>query len=481
MAEVLKDKAAGGIIWSFLDKFGQQFIYLISGILLARILTPYDYGLVGALAIFTLIANALIDSGFSRGLINKKNISQTDCNSVFYFNLGASLFLYLLLFLLAPFIAVFFHQPKLQLLSRVIFLAIPFNALGAIQSVIVWRNLNFKLETKANLIALSAASCVAVGMVYTGFGVWSLVVQTLLLAFLRSICLWVMNTWHPTFAFDFAVLKELSAFGGKVLLIKIITIIFNNIYSVIIGRVYNATQLGYYTQANKYQDIPSTIIGNTFRSVSIPLFTEVVEEQRRMKRVLEKLIKGTAYFSFPVFACLILMAKPLFVVLITEKWLPSVVLFQILCIGGLLNNFSAIFGEAILSKGLSGLYLRVEMLKKFLLVLFIVIFIHQGVVGLAISWACYNVVNILISVYYMRRLFAYFPVDFIRNISSSFLLTLAISVPLYFLNGLITNYYLMIVLNVMVMGFFYLALSVLLKFEIAEEVKGWIRKRVNKN
>lgn len=248
----LKQRTIGALLWNLLDRMGQQVLLFIVGVLVANILSVEDYALVGMLAIFSAIANIVLDSGFSAALIRKQDATETDYNSVFYFNIFISACLYLLLFVCSPLIAGFFNQPLLTDLARVIFLALPFNSLSLIQTTLLNKQVSFKILTKINLIALTASGIGSLAMAYGGMGVWTLAWQPVILAFLRTVLLWFFNKWRPQLLFSISHIKELFGFSSNLLLAGLVNSIFTNIYSVAIGKLYPPVQLGYYSQGNKF-------------------------------------------------------------------------------------------------------------------------------------------------------------------------------------------------------------------------------------
>ena len=272
MEENLKRKTTKALVWSTADKLGQQLFYLVAGIILARQLSPEDYGKVGVLTIFIALSGILIDSGFSSALIRKKEATQADYSTVFYVNVAISCVLYGLLYAAAPYIAVFFKVPDLIYICRILFLVIPLNALSLIQQTLLLKHFKLFVSARVNLWSLGIASVVAIVMAYGGMGVWSLVAQTLGLSLFRAVFFWVFNDWRPRWIFRMASLREFFGYSSNLVVSGIINNVFNKIYPIIIGKFYGMTQTGYYTQADKYQDIASSLISNIFRSVAFPVF-----------------------------------------------------------------------------------------------------------------------------------------------------------------------------------------------------------------
>jgi teichuronic acid exporter len=479
MEKTLKEKTTSALIWSFIDKFGQQVIYLISGIVLARILSPDDYGLIGSLVFFTALCNILVGSGYGRALFNLQKLRQEDTDTVFYYNIGMGIFFYVLLFFCAPLISQFFRQPALTALARVLFISIVFNAVFMVQDTLFSKKMELKKQTRINLYSLLPASVIAILAAVYGLGVWSLVLQTVLLAFFKMIFNWMYSTWRPKGSFNKQVLKDLYPFSSRVLATNLVSTVFNNIYFLLIGRFYYS-QLGFYTNANKYQEIPMGLISNTFRSVSIPLLSGVNQDTERLKRVLSKLMKTLALVTFPVLIGMILIAKPLFIVLITEKWLASVPLFKILCLSGIFFVMNNVLQESILAKGRSGELLLVEILKKVVLVSLIVFTLKYGVIGLAWGWAASNIITLFLSLYLSKKFVGYSAWHLLKDCFPYAAISTVLCGVAWLLTQSITNNYLFLGVCVSFVGILYVLSCRLFKLEASEEMFDWlIRKKAS--
>jgi len=480
MEKTLKEKTTSALIWSFIDKFGQQIIYLATGIVLGRKLSPDEYGLVGTLTFFIALSTILIGSGYGRALINKAEIKQEELSTVFFYNIGTGVLIYLILFFCAPLISLFFKQPALTDLSRVLFISIIFVSFTNVQDIYLLKKMDLNGMAKANILSLLPACILTAWAAFAGFGVWALVIQTVTMNFLKMIFYWYYAKWHPTLVFKPRILKDMFPFGSKVLLTNLINTVFNNIYFLLIGRIYNMTQLGYYTQANKYQEIPSNLISNTFRSVSTPLLSGLNNDDERLKRVLSKLVKTIALICFPVLLGLILVSKPLFIVLITEKWLPSVPIFRILCVAGIFTVLNYVLQESILAKGKSGNLLLVEILKKVILVALILITLNKGVIGLAIGWAVSAFFTLLLTIFLTNRIVRYSLVDLIKDCYPYFTMSLALCLAAYFMSLTLTNNVVFLIACISFVGVLYTLGCRLFKLEASEEMFGWIAKKIAK-
>lgn len=427
MEEDLKGKTTNALVWSSADKVGQQLFYLIAGIILARQLSPVDYGKVGVLTIFIALSGILIDSGFSTALIRKKEATQADYSTVFYLNIGISCVLYGLLYVAAPFIAAFFNVPDLTLICRVLFLVIPLNALSLIQQTLLLKYFRLSVNARVNLWALGIASTVAVVMAYCGMGVWSLVAQTLGLALLRALFFWLFNDWRPQWVFRMASLREFFGYSSNLVVSGIINNVFNKIYPIIIGKFYGMAQTGYYTQADKYQDMASSLISNIFRSVAFPVFSKVQDDLPRLKRICRKNVRAIAFFIFPIMSLMIVVSYPLILIVLKEQWLPSVPYFRLLCFSGMCTPFIILFFDLFNSLGYSRLNLQLEIAKKAYLFVGIALFYSSGILGLIGWWMSYSLLSLVVGVFFARRFIGFGFVEYLKDISPYFLLALVSS------------------------------------------------------
>jgi O-antigen/teichoic acid export membrane protein len=473
----LKEKATTALIWSFIDKFGQQILYFVTGVVLARKLSVDEYGLVGSLMFFTAVSTAIIGSGYGRALINQKSASQDELQSIFLYNLAVSAAFYVVLFFGAPLIAHFFHQPRLTELSRVLFLILPVNAAYIVQEIYLNIRMDLNKQAKANLFGLIPACLLATLAAMLGWGVWALVIQTLALAFFKMLFYWHYGKFRPGGTFRMEVLKRLLPFGSRVMFTNLINAVFSNIYSVLIGKCYTITQLGFYTQASKYQDIPSSLISNTFKAVSMSLLSQVNEEEERLRRILSKLIRTVSFFAFPLMGGMILIAKPLFVVLITERWLGSVPLFQILCLSGLFTIFNSVLQEAVLSKGRSKAVLYMEIVKKAVLVALILITLQKGVAGLAWGLATSSFIALGFAAILTHRYVRYSILSLLRDCAPYLGITGLLCGLTWFLTRPLENNILILACSVLGVGVLYLVACRLFRLEAMMEVEAMIRRK----
>lgn len=480
MEKTLKEKTTTALIWSFIDKFGQQIIYFATGIFLGRLLSPDDYGLTGSLMIFIAISTLLVGSGYGRAIMNRPQLRDSELATIYNYNVIVGLVLYAILFFCAPIIANFYNEPLLKPISRILFLNIISTSLLNVPEIILTKKMELNKIAKSSVFSLFPSSIFAVIAAFMGYGVWALVIQSVMFTFLKMLFYTYYSGWKPKKVFDRGLLKELFPFSIRVLIINLINAIANNIYYLIIGRVYNMSQTGFFTQANKYQDIPTGLINNTFRSVSMPLLAGVNDDKERMKRVLRKLIKTVAFIAFPVLMLMVLIAKPMFVFLITDKWLPSVPIFQILCISGIFMVFNNVIQESILSKGKSKELLYVEIVKKAVLIGLILITFDKGLIWMAAGWAVSWFISLVLSIYLSWKIVGYSLTEFIKDCFSYFIISTVICVAAWGFTRYIDNNLLYLIASGSFVGILYLLICRFFKLETFMEMYDWAIKKLKK-
>lgn len=464
----LKQRTEKALIWSFVDKFGQQILYFVSGIILANLLTPRDYGKIGVLTIFIVLSNILVDSGFSSALIRKKEATDRDYSTIFYFNLVISLLFYLLLYISANYIATYFNIPDLVVVSRVLFLAIIFNSFGLIQQTRMFKEIRFTEYARINIISLAISSIAAIWLAAKGGGVWALVVQTVGLAFLKTVMLWFYSKWRPKLIFSYASIKEFLGYSANLLGTGVLNAIFNNIYPLIIAKGYSTSAVGFYTQAHKFQDIPSALIANIFRSVAFPVLSSINDDKPRLLRVFGKYIRTTAFFIFPIMTMLIVVAEPFIISLITEKWSASVPMLQVLAIAGMFSPFIILYYDLLNTEGRSDINFKMEIVKKIALMLAISIcFIWGSSIMLLIwIWVAYTLLSLLATVIISAKVVGYKIRFFIKDMLPYLALSI-ISATLSSITYLLfTNSWLQLITATCIYVITYISVAAIFKMEI---------------
>ena len=421
MAGSLKHKAIHGVGWSFIDNIASSGITFLVGLLLARLLTPKEYGIMAMIAVFIAVSNSIIDSGFSNALIRKTRIERVDYNTVFYFNLTVSILIYTLLYLAAPAISVFFKESVLVEIIRILGLVLIINAFSVIPRTQFVRDVNFKTQTKVSLISSISSGVFGIGMALGGMGVWSLVGQQLSRQFLNTLFLWIYSKWYPVWEFSRKSFKELFEFGSKLLLSGLLDTIYKNIYYIIIGRFYTSAQLGQYTRADQFNMIFSSNLTSVVQRVSYPVLSSIQEEPERLREAYQKVIKITMLITFACMLGLAAVAKPLILILIGEKWLPAVYFLQIICFSGMLYPLHAINLNILQVKGRSDLFLKLEIIKKIIAVGPIVVGVVYGIEYMLWGGVLTSFIAYFLNSYYSANLMNYPTSEQIKDILPTFL------------------------------------------------------------
>lgn len=404
MAEqTLKEKTAKGLFWGGLSNGIQQILNLVFGIFLARLLSPEDYGMVGMLSIFSLVAASLQESGFTAALANKKEIKHEDYNAVFWFSILTSFILYVILFFCAPLIARFFNTPELTALARYSFLGFVIASFGTAQNAYLFRNLMVKQRSQALIIALFVSGIVGVTLAFKGFAYWGIATQSIVYIFMVSVCNWYYSPWRPSFHINFKPLKPLWSFSLKLLITNIFSHINNNLFSVILGKFYSGKEVGFFNQANKWSSMGHSLISGMVGGVAQPVFSQVTDEQERQIRVFRKMLRFTSFVSFPAMFGLSLVAPELITIAITDKWLESASLLQLLCISGAFIPIIALYSNLIISKGKSDIYMWNTISLALVLLITMCILHSFGIYIMIVTYVCINIAWLFIWHYFVWK------------------------------------------------------------------------------
>ena len=352
------------MVWTALQKYSTMFIHFISGIILARLLMPYDYGCIGMLAIFMALAEAFIDGGFGSALIQKKRPTQEDYSTIFYWNLGMATVMYAILFASAPVISRFYNIPLLCDVLRVQGLVLLIYAFNIVQLNQLRKNLNFKLLSIVTITTSVTALVVTIFMAYKGLGVWSLVVQNIITAAIPAIVFWFFIKWRPILVFSWKSFKELFSFGFYMFLTNLLNNLSVKIQGLLIGKIYSPVTMGYYSKAHNTESLASESVSSIMTQVTYPLYAEAQNDLKQLAKMIKRLTMTIAYITFPLMFILLLLAKPIFVLLYSDRWLASVPYFQVLCVAGMGVSLTAVNTQAIAAIGKSKVMFVWTVLKR---------------------------------------------------------------------------------------------------------------------
>lgn len=433
----LKKKTVDGLLWSMIDSFANQGVQFIIIIVLARILSPREFGLIGMLTIFIAVSQSFIDSGFTSALIRKNDCTQNDYSTVFYFNIVISAISYFVLFIFSENISIFFKEPQLKYLIQVLGIGLLLNSLSMIQRAILTKDLNFKLQTRVSVISSSASGILAIIMALNGFGVWSLVALTLSRYAFSTLFLWIWSTWRPIWIFSKKSFDELFSFGSKLLISGLIDTIYRNVYNLIIGKYFSAAELGYYAQADQFQSLPSQNLNTIITRVSYPVLSIIQNDNVKLTSSYKKLIKSTMFITFILMMLLVAVARPLILTLIGEKWLPTVIYLQMLCFVGMFYPLHALNLSMLQVQGRSDLFLKLEIIKKAIAIPTILVGILWGIKIMIVGMILNNLISYFLNSYWSGKHIGYSTTQQIRDIFPSFCLGMFVGIVVFFIGNLL--------------------------------------------
>lgn len=429
----LKKKTVHSIFWSSFQHFGRQAFSFLFSIILARLLMPEDFGYVAMIMVFIHISLTLIESGLTQSLIREDDREdiQTDYSTVFFFNLGMSILLYLVLFFGAPKIAGFYDQPILHNLIRWQGLVIIIHALTSIQGTRLVKNLDFKTQFFAGTPSLIIAGGISVYLAYTGFGVYSIVVYILLDAMIKSALLWYFSDWKPSFVFDIKKFKHHFKFGAHLTMSEALETLFNELYTIIIGKFFSPAHLGYFTRAYSMQRMPVANLTVVLNKVTYPIFAKIKNNDLKLKEVYGKLLLMVVFTLTPILLYLGILGEPLFRFILTDKWLPAVPYFKILCLAGILYPLSSYNINLLKIKGKSDIILKIQLIKKFVFVLSLSFIFLWGMNGLLYGILFNAIFAFLMNSYHSGRLINFNTLAQIRLVTPLLIINLVAAVLVY--------------------------------------------------
>ncbi|WP_446787892.1 MOP flippase family protein [Macellibacteroides fermentans] len=480
----LKNKTVHGIMWSAIDNFSSQGITFIVGIILARLLSPEEFGLIGMLTIFIAVSESFINSGFSQALIRKKDCSETDYSTVFYFNLAAGILFFLILFTFSPLIGRFFNEPQLKSILRVLSLVLIIDSLTIIQRTTLTKRVDFKLQTKISVIAAITSGIIGIAMAYSGYGVWSLIFKTLSQRMVNSLLLWFWNRWRPLLVFSIQSFKELFSFGSKLLLSGLIDTAYRNIYYLVIGKYFSASELGYYTRAQNFKDLPSSNLNGIMSRVTYPVLAQMQDDPVKLKSGYKKMIKSIMLISMVLMAGLAAVAEPMIITLIGEKWRPSIIYLQLLTFVGMMYPLHSLNLNMLQVQGRSDLFLRLEIIKKIIAIPTIIIGVLFGIKVMILGMWVNTLIAYYLNSYWSGKMINYPMSEQINDILPGFMIAVAMG-ALVMLSGRVIplTYFLKLIIQLIIGGVFALFLCEIFKpeayLELRQIAQNTIFKRIH--
>lgn len=477
MSESLKQKTVKGVFWSSVERFSVQGIQFLVMIIMARLLTPKDYGLVGMVAIFISVAQSLVDSGFSQALIRKQNRTETDNSTVFYFNIVVGALLYSILFAIAPWVADFYDSPELTALMRVVCLSVVFNSLVVVQRALLTVNIDFKTQAKASLTAAIVSGVVGIGMAYSGFSYWSIVAQQLVNLGLNTLLLWIFARWRPRLIYSWNSFRVLFTFGSKLMASGLLDVVYRNMYLLVIGKLFTASSLGYYTRAHQFAEFPSSNLTSIIQRVTYPVLCQIQDDNERLALIYRRFLRVSAFLIFPLLAGLSAVSEPFILLLLKEQWLFAATLLKIICFSMMWIPIHAINLNLLQVKGRSDLFLKLEVIKKMIGIIVLCITIPMGLVAMCAGQIFSSIICLIINTHYTGKLIK---VDFLRQMQD-LLPTLVLSLTMwgvvYSTISFLTGSLLQLITGICVGVIYYIVLAFLFRFPELKELLSIIRRK----
>lgn len=459
MSESLKNKTQKGLAWSMIERFATQGVQFLFGIILARMLSPDDYGIIAMPLVFLAIAQCFIDSGFSGALIRKTNLTEDDLSTAFYFNIGVGVICYLILFFTSPLIADFYNTPILADLLKVTALATLFNPLCAVQQAILTKKIDFKTQAIVSLAGALVSGLVGLVMAYTGFGVWTLVFQQVGGYVIRTILLWILGKWKPKRRWSWESFHYLWGYGSKMLASGLLETIYSNIYPIVIGKYFSANDLGNYTRAQQFSNLPSSNVTGVLQRVTFPVLSNIQNEDERLARNYRKILKLSAFLIFPLMMILSAVADPLIRVLLSDKWEGCIILLQILCFSLMWYPIHAINLNLLTVKGRSDLFFRLEVFKKIIGVCIMVVTIPHGIIWMVSGGIVSSMISLIINTYYTGKLINVGYLKQMGDLLPIFGVSFAVWIIVHGSMMMSSNIYVQLIIGCLVGGIMYLVLA----------------------
>lgn len=471
MEESLKNKTVKGVAWSGIDNVAQFGVSFLVSIVLARLLSPDDYGLIGIIAIFTAVCQALINGGFTTALIRKKDATEDDYNTAFIVNLGVSVLLYVVIYLCSPFIADFFHRQELIALTQVSSLGMIIGALGLVQQTRLTKRIDFKTQTKITIVASVISGIVGIVMALIGFGVWSLVAQSLTIQSLRTILLWMANKWIPQLCFSSKSFHELFGFGWKMMVSGLIDTVWKELYQVVVGKIYSPATLGQYTRAKQFSQLFSSNLTTVIQRVTYPVLSNIQDDKERMISAYRRIIKVTMFVTAISMFFLGAISEPLLYCLIGPKWHEAAIYLPLICITGSFYPLHAINLNMLQVQGRSDLFLGLEIVKKIIGIFPLSVCFIYGVIPMLYVGIFTNIICYFLNSYFPGKLLGYSLWIQIKDIAPSYGLATLVAFSVFFLKYLSISYWIVLPIQV-ILGFGVLiCVCQKIKLEEYEELK----------
>ncbi len=466
-------------MWSSIDRFSTQGIQFVFSILIARQLLPSDYGVVAMLGIFLAVSQTFIDSGFGTALIRKIDRTDTDFSTVFYFNIVVAAFFYLVLWFAAPYIAAFYEIPLLEDVTRVVALTLIFSSLSGVQNAKLSIAIDFKTRAKISVSVTLLTGAIGLWMAYNGYGVWALVVQSVFASLLGTVLLWCLVRWRPKRTFSWQSFREMFSFGSKLLASALLDTIYNNMYTLIIGKFFSSATLGLYSRASSLARYPSSNITGVLQGVTFPVLSSIQNEPERLAGAYKRFLRLSAFVIFPSMIGLAAVADPLIRLVLTDKWEGCIYLLQIVCFSMMWYPIHAINLNLLQVKGRSDFFLKVEIIKKIQGVLILFITVPMGIVAMCYGSVVSSLLCLIYNTYYTQKLIGYGYVAQMKDLLHILVHSLVMGAGVWCIVQMFDSLWWQLIVGVLSGAVYYIAGASLMRFEELDEVISLVRKKGN--
>jgi len=474
--ENLKNKTIKGLAWSTIDNFVSLGITFVLGIILARLLTPKDYGTIALLTIFIAVSNVFINSGFSSALIRKPDLNEIDKSTTFYFNVIVGFGAYVILFILAPVVSWFYDLPVLTSLMRVIGITLIFSSFAIVQQTELSIKIDFKSQAMVSAFSAMTSGFIGIYFAYHGYGVWALAIQQVSSGFFRTLLLWLIVSWYPKEKFSMESFRYLWGFGSKMLASGLLDQIWVNVYPIVIGKVFSPVELGLYSRAQHFAQLPSSNLTTVLQRVTFPVLSKIQNEEERLRSSYRKMLKMSAFIIFPLMMVLAGVASPLIKIILGDKWVGSVVFLQIICFAMMWYPIHAINLNLLEVKGRSDLFLKLEIIKKIVGVCILFLTIPLGLIIMCYGLILSSLISLIVNTYYTGKLIGVGLFCQIRDILPIFIISIIMFISILIINSVFINIWVELFLGVILGSTIFVLMAFIFKSRELQELINMVKR-----
>lgn len=478
--ENLKQKTKSGLIWTFLNQFANYGLQFVVGIIMARLLSPSDYGITALPAVFLAVATIFIDSGFASAMIRKPELNNKDISTTFYYALSVGIICYVTLFFAAPWIADFYSTPVLKPLIRVTALTFLWNPLTTPQNILLKRKLDFKTLARISVTTKIIGSIVGIALAYIGYGLWSLVAMNIVSSLLNLIQLWIKVRWIPKYGWSKESFNYLWGYGNKMMGSALLDCLYTNIVPIFVGKYYSPADLGVYNRAQSYASLPSSNITGVIQQVTFPVLSKMQDDKAALERNYRKMMRATAFIVFPLMMLLSALARPLIIILVTEKWSDAIILLQLMCFSMMWYPIHAMNLNLLMVQGRSDLFFKLEVIKKSYGLIALALTLPISLIAVVLSGWVTNVISLVVNTYYTGKIIGVTFIKQMRDLLPIMIIATIMWAIVFGITFIFSNYYIQVLAGGTIGLSFYLGVAISLKLPELQDVKYMLKRDKNK-